>query len=538
MPVIPGLEESQRLSPSSPVPMIDAREERLAGAAMETLGEGMMRLSSAMERVGKEKQKLDVANATAEWRYAAASLAAEFKKNGPIDNDETGFKTQELFRKQLVKAREDISKSLPSEYHNAFMADINDEYTKQWMPAVTAEAAKGITAEAINTANKNVDTHAAIVRVSPGQLGKAIADVTKTISDNNLFSYEEKQKLIPEAVNKIFKSGVDNFTDYGLHKEAKDYLEANRSLLTDSKAYDSLTEHIDKQQAAYSNLELRAIRTKKERLDLLRIDKTDEVLANAHAMYMSAGTDMVKIHAADKYLDDMALRHPFLREQALNMRKGSTIYTEDRDNRFKAVVLAEAFKTGDYKKAIAFTRSKMDVAQGITSKSAYGLISQLESFDRGGSQHTRTAMKAGLDLLESPLTTPDIQNSIYKGIEPGRLVSTVKNSVAAYTDFYLKNPGLSAKAYMAEASRIHSRIYGTAATTPIDYKRYDSLEKAEKALDTAARELKLGKPNKQREKLLRADILNAALQIKEFQMTPKELGTDAPEGAGNAGPSR
>ena len=526
MPQLPGLEESQRISASSPVPLLDTREERMQGAAISDLGEGMSRLAIAMDRVNKEKQRLDVANAVSEWRYSAAQLADQYKQKGPVEGDTTGFLTQEQFRKDLVKSREEITKRLSPEFHNSFMAEINDEYTQKWMPAVTAEASKGLVRSALSSLTQNIERTTDFVRLKPGSIGESIDKVRQVVEGSELLSFEEKQKLLPEAITKMVGAGVQHFIGAGEHEKANEFLTLNKERLTDPKAYEDLKKHISQEQNAFINANLQSIRLSKERYEFEKDRIVEDVHKTAYAMYKSAGADINKIRAADNYIDDAILRYGFseIREMGTNLKRGSTSFTEDTDNQFKVKVLSHAFTTGDYKKAIKVTKRFTDMPGGITAKSAYGLISQLETFDRGGGNNKRLATLAAEKLLESPITHPDIRMTLDKKFTGPRLVNTVAATKAKLYDWVLANPNASPTETYHEGRKIFNGTYGTAYTDPLAYTEYDKLEDAQKAYEERGRA-----HIKEKDKSRKEDMFKELQELKK-QVIQLRIQKEVPTG--------
>lgn len=442
MPVIPGVQESQVLNPSSPVPIGSTGDARLPGETIERFGAAMVALGDALDVAGRsaknEKAKLDVLNAENKYRMALLQRRAQQDAAAPIPEDVNGFGAVQAVANDMDPIAQEIASGLEPEAQAKFLARagdiLNDNSVTIWADEVKKRASINKVA---------VDN----IVAQSGQLARMSDDIKDTgfmmdhvetaIMDNNDLAPSQKPIDVAAAKKSVVMDSIQGRISRNNFAEAEIVLEAyGGNLFTPAEKNKQLDE-IRSAEGSYYTRELNKLTRDEKQINKAKAASEDKYLAYFSTALQQAGNSDIKREPILRDIELMKIAGKIDVTKADSLI-GNKVFKDLADDKKDVEITTRAFKTGNFQEAIdTITKIK---GVSLSYDRAQQMVGKFEQWKERGKNDpiARQRIQTGEDLIraQGAESMTDMMNSLAKR----QLQTKINTAVQQYYRTLQGNP--------------------------------------------------------------------------------------------------
>lgn len=483
MPVIPFVQEGQRLNPSSPVPLASTESARIPGESLAGFGKALSQLGDVLDRNARktkdaeDKTKLDLANAKLKDRLLKQKAVS--MSEGMIEGDTTGFGAVEKFSSELQPFVAELADGLGDDkLKQRFLADSAQEISSANPSILANEIKKRAEANELRR-SEALSLRGEMVRLVPEEFEFVRAEQELAIMDDDDIAPVDKPKRIAEANKGLLNEYVRGFTERQMWNSAKLGIDKYGGGILSTEEKTKLMTEIDQENYKYQGRRLQELDREYKEVKMQKEAEENNTVARRYLEMQQAGNDLLKrnIIAQNIMLDVAAGKLP--KEKADSI-VGNKVFTQVQDDLEDSKLMARVFKNpDDIDKFVEEVQRRTGVATGFSPERASDIMNRLNSIrDRAkNNPEFKRDINLGLEMLES-LKQESIADPI-KTLDKQKLHLDIAIAKTEY--FKLVDRGV---APLDAAGRVMSNRFGQSTIIPKgrnkNYMRYGSPEALQK----------------------------------------------------------
>jgi len=542
MPIIPYVEESQKLNASNPVPIAGTGDARLQGEAVAGLGRGMFALGDVLDKLGKrqkdERDRLKVAEVFGQMRLKALNREAERVAAAPIENDVTGVKQVQEYQKIFDEDKKEMMDLLENDRQKMmFTAQAGDLLADTSIKLLGVEVEK----RAENNKalkNKVLGDFAGIARNIPEELEDTIALAEITVMENPNYTEAQKAKEVFEVRRRMVNEAIEGQKARGAYTDAKITLEKyGQNFSPEEKS--KMLESIDDSDWKAASRETQQVNLREKKNEEF-VKQREKILQNDYfSQLKQAGNNMVKREIIQKSMDEKVAAGLMTRQLADSLM-GNKTFQKEADEVYESIILTEAFGKRNYDDLTK--KMWVDLKEQRVSPEKYNdIIGRLKNMrERDNEPGRRDKERNGIELLES--IEKESINDPLSSFQKRQLAAQVARAKDIYYKALAKNPdadpySLAASIYEGTYKTVIPRVKGTNFMGLDTPKGIDEAKSKLVSEELARGGNSTKETRKETQKKLREleDQKKSLIKVKPFTAAPVTTPTTKKDGGGARG---